>query len=158
MLRSSKFDKQECFTVAAENQWKPIVRPGKVAAGEPNESERQTFMAALVYFNRPIRRFIHVDDDNVASMTRAVSRNPRPGQSSYTTEDMRKMTLDYPELVQFMSTLARDQKDEGQGIRVSRLYKAKEVQNDFRWEISFLYVGDYKYCERIRRHHKQNNV
>ena len=68
------------------------------------------------------------------------------------------MTLDYPELVQFMSHVARDEKDNGNGVRMSRLYKAKEVQNDFRWEISFLYVGDYKYCERIQRHHKQNNV
>ena len=71
---------------------------------------------------------------------------------------MRKMTLDYPELVQFMNQLARDTTDDGHTLRVSRLYKAKETQNDFRWEISFMYVGDYKYCERIRRHHKQNNV
>jgi hypothetical protein len=54
--------------------------------------------------------------------------------------------------------IARDKKDDGNGIRTSRLYKAKEVQNDFRWEIGFLYAGDYKYCERIQRHHKNNNI
>ena len=68
------------------------------------------------------------------------------------------MTMDYPELVHYMSNIARDRKDDGNGIRTSRLYKAKEIQNDFRWEISFMYVGDYRYCERIQRHHKQNNI
>jgi hypothetical protein len=82
----------------------------------------------------------------------------RSSQSSYTTDDMRKMSLDYPELVNFMTNIARDKKDNGNNIFISRLYKAKEIQNDFRWEISFMYVGDYKYCERIKRHHKQNNI
>jgi hypothetical protein len=68
------------------------------------------------------------------------------------------MSLDYPELVNFMTNIARDKKDNGNNIFISRLYKAKEIQNDFRWEISFMYVGDYKYCERIKRHHKQNNI
>ena len=92
------------------------------------------------------------------TLSATVSRVQRPVAGSYSTEDIRKMTLDYPELVQFMSHVARDEKDHGNGVRMSRLYKAKEVQNDFRWEISFMYVGDYKYCERIKRHHKQNNV
>jgi hypothetical protein len=52
LLRSSKFDKQECFTVAPENQWKPILRRCHRSSTEPNEAERQTFMAALVYFNK----------------------------------------------------------------------------------------------------------
>ncbi len=52
LLRSSKFDKQECFTVAPENQWKPIVRRSYPCLTEPNEAERQTFMASLVYFNK----------------------------------------------------------------------------------------------------------
>ncbi|CAF4034942.1 unnamed protein product, partial [Rotaria sp. Silwood1] len=51
LLRSSKFDKQECFTVAPENQWKPILRRSRPSPTEPNEAERQTFMASLVYFN-----------------------------------------------------------------------------------------------------------
>jgi hypothetical protein len=108
--------------------------------------------------NRPIRRFIHVDDDHITASTRNISRHAHSSQTSYTTDDIRKMTLDYPELVQFMSNLARDKSDTDHSIRISRLYKAKEIQNDFRWEISFMYVGDYKYCERIQRHHKQNNV
>lgn len=116
-------------------------------------------MKKIDYFHRPIRRFIDVDDDiSTSTMTRAISKNPRTADSTYTTEDIRKMTLDYPELVNYMSTVARDKTDNGNGIRMSRLYKAKEIQNDFRWEISFLYVGDYKYCERIQRHHRQNNV
>jgi hypothetical protein len=57
-----------------------------------------------------------------------------------------------------MMDVARDKTDTGNGLRMSRLYKGKEIQNDFRWEISFMYVGDYKYCERIKRHHKQNNI
>jgi hypothetical protein len=57
-----------------------------------------------------------------------------------------------------MMNVARDNKDNENGIHISRLYKAKEVQNDFRWEISFMYHGDYKYCERIKRHHKNNNI
>jgi hypothetical protein len=52
LLRSSKFDKAECFTVAPENQWKPILRRTYPTFTEPNEAERQTFMAALVYFNK----------------------------------------------------------------------------------------------------------
>lgn len=52
LLRSSKFDKQECFTVASENQWKPILRRCHPTSTEPSEAERQTFMAALVYFNK----------------------------------------------------------------------------------------------------------
>jgi hypothetical protein len=112
----------------------------------------------LSYSSRPIRRFIHVDDENPTPIQRIISRSQRPGESAYTTEDIRKMSLDYPELIEYMTNLARDTKDTGNGIRISRLYKAKEVQNDFRWEISFMYVGDYKYCERIKRHHKQNNI
>ena len=71
---------------------------------------------------------------------------------------MKKMSLDYPELVHFMTNIARGKKATGDETCMSRLYKAKEIQNDFRWEISFMYVGDYRYCERIRRHHKQNNI
>ncbi len=111
-------------------------------------------------FSRPIRRFIHVEDDNPSTIQKIISRTQRlgQGQSSYITEDIRKMSLDYPELIHFMSNIARDRKDDGNGIRSSKLYKAKEIQNDFRWEISFMYVGDYKYCEKIKRHHKQNNI
>lgn len=108
--------------------------------------------------SRPIRRFIHVDEEHTAAVQRIIPRTQRTGQSSYTSEDLRKISVDYPELIQYMSNLARDKQDNGNGIRISRLYKAKEIQNDFRWEISFLYVGDYKYCERIQRHHKANNI
>ena len=118
----------------------------------------KSFIFDEIYFSRPIRRFIHVDDDNLTAIQKVVKRNQHSGQTSYITDDIRKMTLDYPELVQFMTNIARDTKDNGNSIRFSRLYKAKEVQNDFRWEISFMYVGDYKYCERIKRHHKQNNI
>jgi hypothetical protein len=52
LYRSSKFDKQECFTLAPENQWKPILRCSNPRSTEPSEAERQTFMAALVYFNK----------------------------------------------------------------------------------------------------------
>jgi hypothetical protein len=109
-------------------------------------------------FSRPIRRFIHVDDDNTSAVQKIASRSQRSEQSSYITDDIRKMSLDYPELIHFMTNIARDKKDTGNGIRTSRLYKAKEIQNDFRWEISFMYVGDYKYCEKIKRHHKANNI
>lgn len=103
--------------------------------------------------SRPIRRFIHVDED-IPSTVLNSGVVARPARSAYTSEDLNKITMDYPELVQFMSDLAHDRKEN----RQSRLYKGKEIQNDFRWEISFLYVGDYRYCERIRRHHKQNNI
>ncbi len=52
LLRSSKFDKQECFTVAPENQWKPIIRRCHQSTMELSDAERQTFMASLVYFNK----------------------------------------------------------------------------------------------------------
>ena len=110
------------------------------------------------FSSRPIRRFIHVDEDYTTAVQRTIPRTQRPGQSGYTSEDLRKMSVDYPELINYMNSLARDRKDDGNGIRMSRLYKAKEIQNDFRWEISFMYVGDYKYCERIKRHHQQNNI
>jgi hypothetical protein len=119
-------------------------------------SPRESFSK---YSSRPIRRFIHVDDDeNLMTTQKIISRSQRSGQSSYITDDIRKMSLDYPELINYMTNLARDKKNDGNGIRISRLYKAKEIQNDFRWEISFMYVGDYKYCEKIKRHHKQNNI
>jgi hypothetical protein len=57
-----------------------------------------------------------------------------------------------------MKNVAHGKEDTGNQIRISRLYKGKEIQNDYRWEISFMYAGDYKYCERIQRHHKQNNI
>ncbi|CAF3681348.1 unnamed protein product [Adineta steineri] len=161
LLRSSKFDKQECFIVAPENQWQPIFRRSHPhsCSKEPTEAERQTFMAALVYFNKPIRRFIHVDDESFTSVKSTISRSQqRSSQSTYITDDIQKLSLDYPELVQFMTNIARDKKPNGIETCMSRLYKTKEVQNDFRWEISFLYTGDYKYCERIKRHHKQNNI
>ena len=82
----------------------------------------------------------------------------RPQPSPYISEDLQKIESYYPELVNFMRDVARDKEDDGNGLRISRLYKGKETQNDFRWEISFMYVGDYKYCERIQRHHKQNNI
>ena len=107
------------------------------------------------FSSRPIRRFIHVDDETPTPIQKII---PRTVQSSYTNEDIRKMSIDYPELINYMTNLARDTKDNGHEIRISRLYKAKEIQNDFRWEISFMYVGDYKYCEKIQRHHKQNNI
>lgn len=47
LYRSSKFDKKECFLVAQENQWKPII-----VDFHPNEAEHKTFMASLVYFNQ----------------------------------------------------------------------------------------------------------
>jgi len=107
---------------------------------------------------RPIRRFIHVDEENLAPVRTANSRSQQQSAtlSSYMTDDIRRMSLDYPELINFMSNLARD--DDHGVNRMSRLYKAKETQNDFRWEISFLYVGEYKYCERIKRHHNNNNI
>jgi len=112
-----------------------------------------------IFISRPIRRFIHVDDENLTALQPPIiPRIQRSNQSSYITEDIRKMSLDYPELINFMTNIACDKKDDGNGIRISRLYKAKEIQNDFRWEISFLYNGDYKYCEKIKRHHKQNNI
>ena len=104
---------------------------------------------------RSIRRFIHVDDNNSTSTKSIISHSH---QSSYMTDDLRRLSLDYPELVNFMMNVARDQNNDGNYLRISRLYKAKEVQNDFRWEISFMYTGDYKYCERIQRHHKNNNI
>jgi hypothetical protein len=52
LFRSSKFDKQECFIVAPENQWKPSTPyPLRPSSMGPNEGERETFMASLVYFN-----------------------------------------------------------------------------------------------------------
>ncbi|CAF3799974.1 unnamed protein product [Rotaria sordida] len=156
LLRSSKFDKQECFMVAPENEWRPTLRRSHThLSSQPSEAECQTFMASLVYFNGPIRRFIHVDDANTTSTKSVISRSH---QSTYITDDLQKVSLDYPELVNFMMNIARDKKHDVNGIRISRLYKAKEIQNDFRWEIGFMYVGDYKYCERIQRHHKNNNI
>ena len=52
LLRSSKFDKSECFTVAAENQWKPKLKLSRPTCTPPSEAERQTFLASLVYFNQ----------------------------------------------------------------------------------------------------------
>ncbi|CAF3887233.1 unnamed protein product [Rotaria magnacalcarata] len=157
LLRSSKFDKLECFTVAPENQWKPHTqRPDPNLSGPPTEAERQIFMASLVYFNGPIRRFIHVDDVCTTSNTKSV--NPRSQQASYVIDDLDKVRLDYPELANFMDNVAQDKNDATGDQRMSRLYKAKHIQNDFRWEIGFLYAGNYKYCERIQRHHKNNNI
>lgn len=51
LLRSSKFDKQECFTLAPENQWKPKYRSIHSSSNVPCLAERETFMASLVYFN-----------------------------------------------------------------------------------------------------------
>ena len=51
LLRSSKFDKQECFTLAPENQWKPKNLPIHSSSKRPDPAERETFMASLVYFN-----------------------------------------------------------------------------------------------------------
>jgi hypothetical protein len=52
LLRSSKFDKQECFIVASENKWKPILRRSyQPSSNGLNATERQIFMASLVYFN-----------------------------------------------------------------------------------------------------------
>jgi hypothetical protein len=48
LLRSSKFDKPECFNVAPENKWKPNIGRSSI---RPGEIERQIFMASLVYFN-----------------------------------------------------------------------------------------------------------
>ncbi|CAM4870747.1 unnamed protein product [Rotaria socialis] len=157
LLRSSKFDKLEYFTVAPESQWKPHTqRPDPHLSGPPTEAERQIFMASLVYFNGPIRRFIHVDDVCTTSNTKSV--NPRSQQSSYVIDDLDKVRLDYPELANFMDNVAQDKNDAAGDQRMSRLYKAKHIQNDFRWEIGFLYAGSYKYCERIQRHHKNNNI
>ncbi len=47
LLRSSKFDKQECFTLAPANQWKPNSRQSY----PPVPIEHKIFMASLVYFN-----------------------------------------------------------------------------------------------------------
>jgi len=53
LLRSSKFDKPKyAFTIAPENEWQPIVRGKDTSRTEPNEAERQTFMASLVYFHK----------------------------------------------------------------------------------------------------------
>lgn len=69
------------------------------------------------------------------------------------------MSMDYPELITFMQNLAQEKAiDSSEILRSSRLYKAKEIQNDFRWEISFLYAGDYKFCENVQLHHKHNNI
>ncbi|CAF4833218.1 unnamed protein product, partial [Rotaria magnacalcarata] len=78
-------------------------------------------------------------------------------QASYVIDDLDKVRLDYPELANFMDNVAQDKNDATGDQRMSRLYKAKHIQNDFRWEIGFLYAGNYKYCERIQRHHKNNN-
>jgi hypothetical protein len=52
LLRSSKFDKQECFTLAPENEWKPSVRHSyPLSSIGPDKAECETFMASLVYFN-----------------------------------------------------------------------------------------------------------
>lgn len=51
LLRSSKFDKQECFTIAPENQWKPNSPQFHPSATQPSPAEHETFMASLVYFN-----------------------------------------------------------------------------------------------------------
>ncbi|CAF4374430.1 unnamed protein product, partial [Rotaria sordida] len=67
----------------------------------------------------PIRRFIHVDDENLTAIQTINSRVQRSNQSSYITEDVRKMSLDYPELINFMTNIARDKKDNGSGIRIS---------------------------------------
>ena len=71
LLRSSKFDKKECFTVAAENQWKPTLRHPRSST----DAERQTFQASLVYFNRwedrPVRDLspmMFLDRSDVLSM------------------------------------------------------------------------------------------
>jgi hypothetical protein len=86
-----------------------------------------------IFIYRPIRRFIHVDDENLTTIKSMISRTTqRSSQSSYTTDDMRKMSLDYPELVNFMTNITRDKKDNGNNICRSRLYKAKAIQNDFR--------------------------
>jgi len=82
----------------------------------------------------------------------------RTNSASYIAEDLDKVSMDYPELVNFMATLAQERTSNNQIPRSSRLYKAKEVQNDFRWEISFMYTGDYKFCENIKQHHKSNNI
>lgn len=53
LIHSSKFEKQECFELAPENEWKPVVKPSLHSSKTlPNEAERQTFMASLVYFNK----------------------------------------------------------------------------------------------------------
>ncbi|CAF0928535.1 unnamed protein product [Adineta ricciae] len=153
LLRSSKFDKPECFTVAPENQWKPNIGRSLV---QSSELERQLFMASLVYFNGPIRRFIHVDEEIRTRSKPVPSRSQKP--TSYINEDLEKILLNYPELGNFMSDIARDDNTNDNYPRISRIYNGKEVQNDFKWEISFLYVGNYKYCERIQRHHKNNHI
>ena len=58
----------------------------------------------------------------------------------------------------FMANVAEEKEGADDVRRISRLYGGKEVQNDYRWEISLLYVGDYRYCERIQRHHKNNHI
>lgn len=52
LLRSSKFDKKECFAVAPENQWEPAVQSAQPSTSGLTEAERLTFKASLVYFNR----------------------------------------------------------------------------------------------------------
>jgi hypothetical protein len=107
-------------------------------------------------FFRPIRRFIHVDDEPRLKNKFAPPRLQK--QSSYVNEDLQKITQYYPELVNFMASVARESAPDESYVRASRLYRAREVQNDYKWEIGFMYMGDYKYCERIKRHHRNNNI
>ena len=82
----------------------------------------------------------------------------RTPKGSYITEDLKKITLNYPELVHFMANIAREEPNDDLRYRASKLYRGKEVHNDYRWEISFMYRGNYKYCENIQRHHRRNNI
>ena len=79
-------------------------------------------------------------------------------KSENRNDNLQRIATDYPELFDFMSNIAEEEYSGHPLHRFSRLYRAKEYHNDFRWEILFMYTGTYKFCERVQRHHKQNNI
>lgn len=76
-----------------------------------------------------------------------------------TNDELKELEGDFPELIDFMKRIAVEKSPDGlETIRCSVLYRGKQIQNDFRWEILLMYKGNYKFCERIQRHHKNNNI
>ena len=51
LFRSSRFGQQERFIVAPENRWRASRRHAHPTSTEPSDTERQLFMASLVYFH-----------------------------------------------------------------------------------------------------------
>ena len=80
LFRSSRFGQHERFTVAPENGWRASRRHAHPMSTEPSDTERQLFMASLVYFHGSVARsfFSHshrlllsdpFDDSSTSSMT-----------------------------------------------------------------------------------------